>query len=203
MNNTDRQLENHQQEIELHGRCGAETIYKTDVVFTISGRTTDIPQSADLDAATLDFDWFLEAAREHRVTAHTNPSKSFWIKRFGHEANPYGMRWNFRALQQQLERPGSERRAVLFNPAGTDDPPCILAYQFQWIDGLINCTVYMRSCDIAGVLPQDIVMTRMLLRRVCEMVEGKPGSLTFHVGNAHVYYSDAINGEEHEFDVGL
>jgi thymidylate synthase len=204
MSDIDRVLGDLQKEIELYGRSGAESIFKTDVVFTISARAFDVPSGADAEGAIIDFEWFLECATNGRVTAHPNPDRSWWLERWGMNAEPYGYRWRFDTLKKHLTESGAERRAVLFNPGGHDKPPCILCYQFQEVNcGVLDCTIFMRSSDVAKVLPQDIAMTRLLVKHVANMVGLKAGNMTFHVGNAHVFYKDCDFPEEHIFDIGL
>ena len=61
----------------------------------------------------------------------------------------------------------------------------------------------MRSSDVAKCLPQDVAMTRLLAKHVSNMVGLKAGNMTFHIGNAHVFYEDSDFPEEHIFDVAL
>ncbi len=61
----------------------------------------------------------------------------------------------------------------------------------------------MRSSDVAKVFPQDVIMSYLLLCHVSNLVDLKPGSITFNLGNAHVYWSDTEFGEEFAIDDGL
>ena len=102
MSNIDRVLENLQKEIELYGRSGANSIFKTDVVFTISARAFDVPTGADAEGAIIDFEWFLECANNGRVTAHPNPKRSWWLQQWGQNAEPYGFKWRIDTLKKQF-----------------------------------------------------------------------------------------------------
>jgi thymidylate synthase len=41
------------------------------------------------------------------------------------------------------------------------------------------------------------------VKHVANRVDLKPGNMTFHIGNAHVFYEDSEHPDEHVFDVGL
>ena len=203
MSNIDQVLGDLQKEIELHGRSGADTIYKTDVVFTISARSFEFPSGADAEGAIIDFEWFLECATNGRVTEHPCPTRSWWVQRFG-QSRPYGHKWRLDHLKTQLTCAEGERRAILLNPAGHDESSCIIFYQFHQVNvGVLDVSVFMRSSDVAKCLPQDVAMTRLLAKHVANMVGLKAGNMTFHIGNAHVFWKDSCFPEEHIFDVGL
>ena len=68
---------------------------------------------------------------------------------------------------ETLTDPVKWRRAVLWNPCRTANVPCILCYQFQQDRfGELDVTVSMRSSDVVNILPQDVLMTRMLQNHV-------------------------------------
>ena len=204
MSNIDQVLDNLQKEVELYGRSGPDTIFKTDVVFTVSARSFDVPSGADAEAAIIDFEWFLECANNGRVTAHPCPSRSWWVQMFGENSEPYGHRWRLDHLKNQLTCAEGVRRAILLNPAGHDKSSCIIFYQFQEVQlGILDVSVFMRSSDLVKCLPQDVAMTRLLAKHVANAVDLKAGNMTFHIGNAHVFWEDSSFPEEHIFDVGL
>ena len=204
MSNIDQVLDNLQKEVELYGRSGPDTIFKTDVVFTVSARSFDVPSGADAEAAIIDFEWFLECANNGRVTAHPCPNRSWWVQTFGENSEPYGHRWRLASLKQKLQDPSTSRQAILLNPAGHDKSSCIIFYQFQEVQlGILDVSVFMRSSDLVKCLPQDVAMTRLLAKHVANAVDLKAGNMTFHIGNAHVFWEDSSFPEEHIFDVGL
>ena len=197
----DKLLENLRKEVELTGRSGSDCIYRSNLNFSFSCEDFEIPSEADYDAATVDFYWFLSCSKTGVVGPHSAPQTSFWLNYFGPKALPYGYTWRLKELYNTLRNPEKWRRAVLHNPAPTDNPPCIMCYQFQTDGGReIDCTVTMRSSDVAKVLPQDVLMSWLLLRHVCQEVKMQPGQLTFNIGNAHVYYADAEYQEENVID---
>ena len=192
MDSIDNRLENLRREIEIYGHPGLSTVYKTHVLLSFDTRNFDIPSDADHMAAMIDFEWFLECSTNGRVTAHPNPKKSFWIKHFGENAEPYGFRWKFKTLFEKLDRPDTERQAILYNGCGQDNPPCISNYHFQRVGAdRLDVSVIMRSSDVVKVLPQDITMSWLLLRHVAKKLDVRTGKMHFYISNAHVYYEDA------------
>lgn len=202
MNLTDRILDEVQREVELNGRSHADCVYLNDISFTIERRDYRVPTDADFKAASIDIEWFFNAAKEGRVIPHPNPDKSFWLKFFGREAYPYGYSWNMQQLLENLHYPESWRRAVLYNPALQREPPCVLCYQFHPVSNSLNVTATMRSSDVYKVLPQDVAMTDLILKRISRLSDYKPGSLTFNIGNAHSFYEDMEYIEEFTLDWG-
>ena len=203
MNSIDRTLENIQKEVELYGRSGADAIYIDNFQFTIPKDEFDLPSEVNEDECLNDVAWFFTCSRKGAVVPHPNPDRSFWIKRFGTDAIPYGPTWNLKKLVDALRDPTKQRQAVLSNGLFSVTPPCILLYQFQQLDyGLIDLTVFLRSSDVCNVLSQDVAMSRVILEQVAEMVDLKPGKMTFMIGNAHVFYSDAMYQEEFTIDYG-
>ena len=204
MNHIDRILENVQREIELYGRSGADSIYIDNYKFSIPADQFTVPELANEDEGVNDVAWFFTCARKGLVVPHPNPDRSFWIKFFGKDALPYGPTWNIKNLVDILNDDSRHRQAVLNNaPFSSSSPPCVLSYQFQHLDcGLLDLTVYFRSCDVSSVLPQDAFMSRVILEQIASLAGLDPGKITFMIGNAHVYYRDAIFQEEFTIDYG-
>ena len=203
MNCTDRILENIRKEVELYGNSGSEEIYIDNFQFTIPSDQFEVPGEVNEDECVNDVAWFFTCSRKGAIVPHPNPDRSFWVKRFGTDALPYGPTWNLKRLVDTLNDPGKQRQAVLSNGLFSSTPPCILLYQFQKLDyGKIDITVFLRSSDVCNVLPQDVFMSRVILEQVAEMVSLEPGKMTFMIGNAHVFYDDAIYQEEFTIDYG-
>jgi len=200
----DKVLDDIRKSIELYGRSGWETIYKDNVVFTLPGGEFEPPIDSDIDGAVVDFDWFLKCAKDGCGKPHPSPEKSFWMRFWGKSAEPYGRSWNFNSLYKALEDPAAYRRAVLYNPTSSSEPPCIQCYHFQQLDhNTLDITVMMRSSDVAKVLPQDVLMTWFLQKYVSEQVGLQRGKMTFFISNAHIFYEDLEFPEEHSIDTSL
>lgn len=199
----DNILEDARKEVEIYGKSGGECVYLTNLTLTFEEGLI-APELSDLKGALVDFDWFVLCEKEGCVVPHPNPDSSFWIRVFGEKALPYGYSWNFRLLKDTLRDQKRWRRGVLFNPQSYNNPPCITCYQFQQADyGTLDMTVTMRSSDVAKVLPQDVLMSQLLLAHVSSLASFEPGSITFNIANAHVYWEDTEFQEEFTFDDGL
>ena len=191
MESIDKKLENLRMEIELYGRPGLDTVYITDVLFSFDTKNFDIPSDADHMAAMIDFEWFLECSINGRVTAHPNPTKSFWVAHFGESAAPYGHRWKLDQLIKNLLQPDTERRAILVNPHDSKEPSCITSYHFQRVEyDRLDVSVSMRSSGVAKILRQDIAMTWLLLKYVARKIDVRTGKMTFFISNAHIHLED-------------
>ena len=197
----DRILEDVRRSVELTGRSGEKTVFKENVVFTIPCEDFEIPEDADLDGAVVDFDWFLKCSEKHTGVEHPSPSKSFLVKNWGEKVRPYGCTWRFLELTENLLSHDAQRRGVLYNYHNAQEPPSIHDYHFQCnVFNKVNCTVFMRSSDLANVLPQDTLMTWYLLRHVAKLIDHEVGSITFMISNAHVAYEDLLEPEEFTVD---
>ena len=202
MTEIDRLLEQVQRDVELHGKSGATTVFTTDLQIVIPRGETNAPSACDVEGAICDVSWFFKCAREQKAVPCGNPDTSFWIKFFGPDAEPYGSTWDLSALKLFFEDEDT-RKGVLVNYSNPLNPPCVLNYQFQCVEyRVLDCTVNLRSSDVVNVLPQDIFMTMLILEEISKMLGFDPGSLTFNLGNAHVYYNDLQYTEEFLIDYG-
>lgn len=89
------------------------------------------------------------------------------------------------------------RQAVLVFDRGDEPPatrPCTTSIQFQvdpsGVD--LNVAVSMRSSDAVWGLPYDLIQFNLLLEAVAYCTNFVPGSITFHLGNAHIYVATAV-----------
>jgi len=202
MNRIDLVLEQIQQAVELTGKSGAQSVFLTNVQFTIPSQDFDTQMSCDVEGAICDVSWFFKCAKERMIVPCGNPDASFFIRFFGKEAIPYGNTWNLVELKEHLKDPDT-RRAILMNHAHPEEPACVTGYQFQCVNyGSLDCTATLRSSDVAKVLAQDVFMTKLILDEVCAITGYKPGNITFNLGNAHVYYQDLQYPEEFTIDYG-
>ena len=204
MNKVDAQLENLATEIELHGKSGYDSIYKSNVCTTFFADQWELPSNVRECEVKADLQWFLSCADTREIVPHEDSLNSFWLLQFGMNADPYGPDWDLPYVLESLLVSEQGRRAVLINTGTKDEPPCVLSYQFHnACYNRIDLTVYMRSSDVAGVLAFDLALARALLEHVCSCIGFEPGDITFMIGDAHVRYQDMMHGEEFTFDYGL
>lgn len=82
---------------------------------------------------------------------------------------------------------------VAWNPNQLDQmalPPCHFAFQiYVDIDGKVHGMVYQRSCDVILGLPFNIVGYATLLHILSYLSERPIGTLTFALGDTHIYKS--------------
>ena len=203
MNKIDRTLEDIQRQIELYGKSGSECVFLTNIQFTIKAEDFTVPSGCDGDSCICDVSWFFKCAKARMIVPCGYPDSSFFIKKFGSDVLPYGANWNIEALVDNLKNEQSNRRGILLNHQDPYNPPCVVCYHFQEVKyGKLDCTVTMRSSDVAKVLPGDVFISGIILEQVAEMVGMETGDLVFNISNAHVYYEDLEYTEEFTIDYG-
>ena len=202
MSRIDSVLEQVQKDIELRGKSGAQAVFLTNVQFTIPREDFASQMSCDVEGAICDVSWFFKCAKARMTLQCGNPDTSFFIRFFGKNVQPYGNTWNLSSLLEHLSDPDT-RRAVLLNHSNPEQPACVTGYQFQCSEyGVLDCTVTMRSSDVAKVLAQDLFMSKLILDEISELTGFESGSVTVNIGNAHVYYEDLSYTEEFTIDYG-
>lgn len=69
--------------------------------------------------------------------------------------------------------------------------PCSLGYHFlSTMTKLLDCTYYLRSCDIVRFFRDDVYMAGRLLHFVCSQTGFIPGRLVVHIANLHAFEGD-------------
>ena len=127
-----------------------------------------------------------------------------WADESGELGPVYGRQWRSWAtpdgrtidqidwvIREIRGRPNSRRMVVsAWNPADIDDmalPPCHCMFQFQVMDGRLNCQLYQRSCDVFLVVPFNIASYALLLMMMAQVTGLKPGTFVHTLGDAHLY----------------
>lgn len=132
---------------------------------------------------------------------------SFYMRK---EAHRHGIRFPYGDLDDLitlLHKQPFTRAAYLpiFFPEDTGvvhgtRVPCSLGYDFMHRDGYLSVAYYMRSCDAANHLRDDIYLTVRLLLFILEKLRTmddrwnkvKPGTMVMHVKSMHIFANDFI-----------
>lgn len=194
MNEVTKAIDSIRSSVERVGKSGRDTVYLDNVSFRVLATQFQVPDGANVAEAREDLNWFMMCEDRMDLVPHPRPERSWWLKQFGKDALPYGLTWNLNKITDALTTPSAERRAILFNPV-EPHPACILCYQFSKVEHtlggvLLDMTVTMRSSDVINCLPQDAVMSELLLHHVAERIGMIPGRMTFNIANAHIYWED-------------
>jgi thymidylate synthase len=76
------------------------------------------------------------------------------------------------------------------NLGGGSRVPCSLGYLFQVREGRLHLTYFMRSCDLATHMQNDIYLATKLMDFVAGRTGYQPGNFTHFIGSLHIYKKD-------------
>lgn len=105
----------------------------------------------------------------------------------------------FKKLPALIEKINKEKRSsknyILFigeTGVETSQLPCLSLIQFQISEGRLHVTVFQRSADSNLGLPSDIFQAYLISQKIDIIL----GSITFFIGNAHIYDNNLIKTEQ-------
>lgn len=127
-----------------------------------------------------------------------------WADEDGDLGPVYGKQWrswaapNGEAIDQlswvrdEIRTNPNSRRLIVsaWNPADVNNmalPPCHCLFQFNVMDGKLNCQLYQRSADIFLGVPFNIASYALLTMMMAQATGLKAGEFVHTLGDAHLY----------------
>ena len=157
--------------------------------------------------------WFLKGDTNIRYLKDNKVSIwDEWADENGDLGPVYGKQWRSWAapdgrsidqiqwvLDEIRTNPNSRRLIVsAWNPADVNEmalPPCHCLFQFNVMDGKLNCQLYQRSADIFLGVPFNIASYALLTLMMARATGLKPGEFVHTFGDAHLYLNHVEQAE--------
>ncbi len=158
--------------------------------------------------------WFLEGDTNIRYLQENGVSIwDEWADENGELGPVYGKQWRSWAgpsgetidqitwVRDEIRKNPNSRRLIVsaWNPADVNDmalPPCHCLFQFNVMDGKLNCQLYQRSADVFLGVPFNIASYALLTMMMAQATGLKPGEFVHTLGDAHLYLNHIDQAEE-------
>ena len=135
-----------------------------------------------------------------------------WADENGDLGPVYGKQWRSWAapdgrtidqiawVQNEIRANPNSRRLVVsaWNPADVEDmalPPCHCLFQFNVMDGKLNCQLYQRSADVFLGVPFNIASYSLLTLMMAQACDLEPGVFVHSFGDTHLYLNHVEQAE--------
>jgi len=157
--------------------------------------------------------WFLKGDTNVRYLQE-NKCKIWdeWADENGDLGPVYGKQWRSWAapngetidqiswvLNEIKTNPNSRRLIVsAWNPADVNDmalPPCHCLFQFNVMNGRLNCQLYQRSADVFLGVPFNIASYALLTMMMARATGLEPGEFVHSFGDTHLYHNHIEQAE--------
>ena len=127
-----------------------------------------------------------------------------WADEKGELGPVYGKQWRSWAaptgetidqltwVRDEIRNNPNSRRLIVsaWNPADVNDmalPPCHCLFQFNVMDGKLNCQLYQRSADVFLGVPFNIASYALLTMMMAQACGLEAGEFVHTLGDAHLY----------------
>ena len=135
-----------------------------------------------------------------------------WADENGDLGPVYGKQWRSWAapdgrtidqiawVQNEIRINPNSRRLIVsaWNPADVNDmalPPCHCLFQFNVMDGKLNCQLYQRSADVFLGVPFNIASYALLTMMMAQACNLEPGEFVHSFGDTHLYLNHVEQAE--------
>jgi thymidylate synthase len=137
------------------------------------------------------------------ATQLLNPDRMDFDYTYGERLNSWGVEGinQIEYVISKLKNSPQSRRAVAttWDPRKdtiVDEVPCLNHFVFMVREGELGISVMIRSNDMYGAWPANVYALGELLTYVSEEIGIKPGTITTHSVNAHIYKHDYEKASE-------
>jgi len=135
-----------------------------------------------------------------------------WADEDGDLGPVYGKQWRSWAapdgrtidqitwVQNEIRTNPNSRRLIVsaWNPADVNEmalPPCHCLFQFNVMDGKLNCQLYQRSADVFLGVPFNIASYALLTLMMAQACDLEPGEFVHAFGDTHLYLNHVEQAE--------
>ena len=135
-----------------------------------------------------------------------------WADENGDLGPVYGKQWRSWAapdgrvidqvawVQNEIRTNPNSRRLIVsaWNPADVNDmalPPCHCLFQFNVMNGKLNCQLYQRSADVFLGVPFNIASYSLLTMMMAQACDLEPGEFVHSFGDTHLYLNHVEQAE--------
>ncbi|WEL37761.1 thymidylate synthase [Encephalitozoon hellem] len=141
---------------------------------------------------------FLQSLGIDREEGDLGPIYGFQWRHFGAPYETSGSSYEGKGVDQIKDvvdmirkNPNSRRMVVCaWNPVALGEmalPPCHVLFQFNVMEGKLNCAMYQRSGDVGLGVPFNIASYSLLTIMVAHLTGLQPGEFVHFLGDTHIY----------------
>ena len=196
-----RQIQLYGTDVTTRGRTSKELTGVALKIFNPLGRIYHKKgQSIDLIRIIGHMLWNFREATDLESIAYYDTQ----AHRFANEKNKINTGYGYRMMPKirkiiaLLRKDPGSRRAIaqVLHADLLDDYltprefPCLMSLQFFVRMGKLDCIAFMRSQNVAKLLPQDMFLTTMIQEYVAAMLDVELGTYIHMIGSAHVFEGD-------------